>query len=121
MDLFVGLDISQKTTLLSVGDSTGARIWNGTCRTDPATIAGKIRQHAPAAIRVGLESGPLSTWLWHELKNLGLPIVCLDARHAKAVLSMQINKSDRNDALWTCPDCAHWLVPRGEGESLRQS
>jgi transposase len=29
---------------------------------------------------------------------LGLPVICIDARHAKAVLKMQINKSDRNDA-----------------------
>ena len=48
--------------------------------------------------RIGLESGPLSAWHWHELKKLGLPVVCLDARHAKAALSMQLNKSDRNDA-----------------------
>jgi len=33
-----------------------------------------------------------------ELKQLGLPVICIDARHAKAVLKMQINKSDRNDA-----------------------
>jgi transposase len=26
-------------------------------------------------------------------------VVCIDARHAKAVLKMQINKSDRNDAI----------------------
>ena len=31
-------------------------------------------------------------------KRLGLPVICIDARHAKAVLKMQINKSDRNDA-----------------------
>jgi transposase len=28
-----------------------------------------------------------------------LPVICIDARHAKAALSMQINKSDRNDAV----------------------
>jgi transposase len=33
-----------------------------------------------------------------EIKALGLPVICIDARHAKAVLKMQINKSDRNDA-----------------------
>ena len=49
-------------------------------------------------MRIGLESGPTSTWLWHELRSLGLPVLCIDARHAKAALSMQINKSDRNDA-----------------------
>src|SRR5215475_13090142 len=53
---------------------------------------------APGAIRVGLETGPTTTWLWTELKRLGLPVICIDARHARAVLKMQINKSDRNDA-----------------------
>jgi transposase len=28
-----------------------------------------------------------------------LPVICIDARHAKAALSLQINKSDRNDAV----------------------
>jgi transposase len=27
-----------------------------------------------------------------------VPVVCLDARHAQAALSMRINKTDRNDA-----------------------
>src|SRR5215813_14410595 len=49
-------------------------------------------------MRVGLETGPTATWLWTELKRRGLPVICIDARHAKAVLKMQINKSDRNDA-----------------------
>ena len=37
-------------------------------------------------------------WLSTELQRLGLPLICIDARHANAVLKMQINKSDRNDA-----------------------
>ena len=28
-----------------------------------------------------------------------MPVICIDARHAKAALSLQINKSDRNDAV----------------------
>ena len=31
--------------------------------------------------------------------TLGLPVICIDARYAKAALKMQINKSDRNDAI----------------------
>jgi transposase len=37
--------------------------------------------------------------LWTELNKMGLPVICIDARHAKAALKLQINKSDRNDAV----------------------
>jgi transposase len=40
----------------------------------------------------------MASWLWHELKRIGLPAVCVDARHAHAALSVRINKSDPNDA-----------------------
>jgi transposase len=55
--------------------------------------------NAPQVARIGLETGATSTWLWTELNRLGLPVICIDARHAKAALRMQINKSDRNDAV----------------------
>jgi transposase len=57
-----------------------------------------LYEKASDVIRIGLETGPTSTWLWTELKRLGLPVICIDVRHAKAVLKIQINKSDRNDA-----------------------
>ena len=66
--------------------------------SDPEAIAAFVRSNAPGVVRIGLETGPTATWLWTELKRLGLPMICIDARHAKAVLKMQINKSDRNDA-----------------------
>jgi transposase len=70
----------------------------GVVDSDPEMIAAFVRSKALDAIRVGLETGPTATWLWTELKRLGLSVICIDARHAKAVLKMQINKSDRNDA-----------------------
>ena len=57
-----------------------------------------MREKAPWAKRVGLETGPLAVWHWHELKRLRVPVVCLHARHAKAALSLQVNKTDENDA-----------------------
>jgi transposase len=36
--------------------------------------------------------------LWRELRAAGIAVVCIDARHAQAALSMRLNKSDRNDA-----------------------
>ena len=57
-----------------------------------------LRQHAPHAERIGLETGPLTTWLWTELTTRGLPMVCLDARHAQRALEPRANKTDANDA-----------------------
>ena len=99
MPQFVGLDVSQKDTAVSVVDETGRQVWRGKVRTDPRTIAEVVGRRAPDAVRVGLETGPLSTWLWHALSEFGVPIVCMDARHAKAGLAVQVNKTDENDAL----------------------
>jgi transposase len=49
-------------------------------------------------VRIGVETGAMTPWLVHELRKLGLETVCLDARHARAALKMQINKTDQNDA-----------------------
>jgi transposase len=57
-----------------------------------------LHRLAPQAEKVGLETGPTSTWLWHELRGAAVPVVCIDARHAQAALSMRLNKTDRNDA-----------------------
>lgn len=72
-----------------------------TVASDPEAIAAFVMSKVPGAVRIGLETGPTATWLWTELKSLGLPIACIDARHAKAVLKMRINKSDRKDAIGT--------------------
>jgi transposase len=95
---YVGLDVSLETTSICVVDHNGAIVWRGKCSTEPEPIRETVRKHAPALVRVGLETGQLSNWLTRELRKPGLPIVCLDARHAKAALSLQVNKTDANDA-----------------------
>jgi transposase len=95
---YVGLDVSLKQTSICVVNETGSIVRECVADSDPETIAALVRSKAPDVVRIGLETGPTSTWLWTELKRLGLPVICIDARHAKAVLKMQINKSDRNDA-----------------------
>src|SRR6202162_3576168 len=99
MQYYVGLDVSLKQTSICVVDQTGAVVREGVVDSDPEAITVYVRSKAPDAVRIGLETGPTSAWLWTELKQLGLPVICIDARHAKAVLKMQINKSDRNDAI----------------------
>ncbi len=99
MDLYVGMDVSLKETSICVVDGSGEIVSEGTVISEPSAIAEFIKAKAGTAKRIGLETGPTATWLWHELRVLGLPVICIDARHAKAALSLQINKSDRNDAV----------------------
>src|SRR5580692_8318805 len=98
MEYYVGLDVSLKQTSICVVDQAGMVVREGVVDSDPEAISVYVTSKAPNAVRIGLETGPTATWLWTELKQLGLPVICIDARHAKAVLKMQINKSDRNDA-----------------------
>jgi len=99
MELYVGLDVSLKETSICVVDGKGMIVSEGTVISEPDAIAEFVKGKAGSALRIGLETGPTATWLWHELRAHGLPVICIDARHAKAALSLQINKSDRNDAL----------------------
>jgi transposase len=98
MEQYVGLDVSQEQTSVCVVDGTRKTLWQGKCASTPEAIAATVRARAPQVVRIGLESGPLSAWHWHELRKAGLPVVCLDARHAKTALALLLNKSDRNDA-----------------------
>lgn len=97
-EVYAALDVSDKATQVCVVEGSGREVWAGACATDPEVIAAVLKRRAPNLVRVVLETGPLSTFLYHGLVERGVPAVCVCARHAKGVLSTQVNKSDVNDA-----------------------
>ena len=80
MKHYVGLDVSLEETFICVLDEDGEQVWQGKTRSHPEAICRVVRKRAPKLIKAGFEAGPLSTWHWHELKKMDLPVVCLDAR-----------------------------------------
>ena len=98
MKQYVGLDVSQRETAVCVVNENGQLIFEGKAKSDPGDLTKLLRKHAPLAERIGFETGAMSSWLWHELRRVELPVVCIDARHAHAALSVRMNKSDHNDA-----------------------
>jgi transposase len=98
MTRFGGLDVSQKMTAICVAEAVGRRLWRGQCPTIPERFTVLVRGHAGDDARTRTETGAMRPRLVHELRNLGLEVVCLDARHARAALKVQINKTDQNDA-----------------------
>ncbi|MBV2149836.1 IS110 family transposase [Sphingobium sp. AS12] len=95
---YVGLDVSQKMTAICAVDAQGQRLWRDQCGSTPEQIEAAVLRRAGPDARLGIETGPMTPWLVHELRDRGFDIVCLDARHARAALKMQLNKTDQNVA-----------------------
>jgi transposase len=98
MKIFAGLDVSDKTTHVCVVDAEGAVIRREVVATDPDALAKWLKKHCKDLLRVVLETGPLSTFLYHGLVERDVPVICICARHAKKALSARVNKSDVGDA-----------------------
>lgn len=98
MKHFIGLDVSMKETSICIVDEQG-KVVSEFCRpTDPNLIATALKETQLLIEKVGVESGALSHWLTTQLRSLGIPAICVDARQMSALLSMKINKTDKNDA-----------------------
>ena len=66
--------------------------------SEPGALVTALKNPSYHFKRIGLEAGPLSQWLFSELAEAELPVICVETRHMQAVLKAQINKTDRNDA-----------------------
>jgi transposase len=86
MKQYVGLDVSQKETSVCVVDQQGRLMFEGKVKSTPGALTDLIYRPAPQAERIWFETGAMASWLWHELRRVGLPVVCIDARHAHAAL-----------------------------------
>ena len=96
---FVGLDVSVKETSVCVVDDVGKVILEQKVPTEPADIIALLTSLGETWGRIGIEAGPLSQWLVNALTTVELPVICVETRHMKALLTaQQINKTDRNDA-----------------------
>src|SRR5215213_7391924 len=96
---FVGLDVSVKETSVCVVDDTGKVILEQKVPTEPADIITLLSSLGVSYGRIGIEAGPMSQWLVNALTAADLPVICVETRHMKALLTaQQINKTDRNDA-----------------------
>src|SRR5438094_4503984 len=98
MDHFAGLDVSVKETSICIVDDTGRIVREVKVASEPEALLQVLRNPIYRFKRIGLEAGPLSQWLFSALAEAGLPVICVETRHMRAVLQAQINKTDRDDA-----------------------
>jgi len=98
MEHFAGLDVSVKESSVCIVDDTGRIVREVKVASEPEALLQVLKSNAYHFRRIGLEAGPLSQWLFSALAEVGLPVICVETRHMRAVLKAQINKTDRNDA-----------------------
>ena len=98
MEHFAGLDVSVKETSVCIVDDIGKLVREVKVASEPEALLPLLTNPLYRFKRIGLEAGPLSQWLFSALAEAGLPVICVETRHMRAVLQAQINKTDRNDA-----------------------
>lgn len=79
-------------------DGEGVIVRRDVVATDPDVLAKWLGKHCRNVQRIVLETGPLSTFLYHGLVERDVPVICICARHAKKALSARVNKLDVNEA-----------------------
>src|SRR5277367_5322421 len=87
-----------RKTSVCIVDDTGRMVREVKVASEPEALLAVLTSPLYRFKRIGLEAGPLSQWLFSALAEAGLPVICVETRHMRAVLQAQINKTDRNDA-----------------------
>ncbi len=98
MDQYAGIDVSLEDSHVCVVDDRGAILREAKVASEPdALVAWFASCDAPIA-RIGLEAGPLSQWLYAEMKTAGLAVELLETRHVRDAFKSMPVKTDRKDA-----------------------
>jgi transposase len=98
MEYFAGLDVAMEESSICVIDREGQVVLETKVTTDPDAIFRVLKPYVSKLRRLGHEAGSLSPWLQAELKQRGLPAICLEAWNVRAALSAMRNKTDKADA-----------------------
>ena len=98
MEYFAGIDVSLEQSSVCVMDATGKIIREAKVASEPDALVRFVTELGFPVVRLGLEAGPLSQWLYAGLSAAGLATVLLETRHVKAALSAMVVKTDRKDA-----------------------
>jgi transposase len=98
MEYYAGLDVSMEETHICVVDRNGIVHQETKAASTAEAIASALGK-APSCTQVVFETGRMAPMLHHGLEALGVPIVCIESRHAyQALKSLATHKTDRNDA-----------------------
>src|SRR6266567_704662 len=98
MDYYAGIDVSLEYSSVCVVDEAGKITREGKVVSEPAALIAWFGSLGLKLVRIGLEAGPTSQWLYAGMKQGGLAMELLETRHVHAALATMTVKTDRKDA-----------------------
>lgn len=112
MEHYAGIDVSLECSSLCVVDATGKIVREAKVASDPEALIAWFGSLGLQVVRIGLEAGPLSQWLYAAMKQAGLAVELLETRHVRRAFETMLVKSDRNDARGIAQLMRHgWFRP----------
>ncbi len=98
MKHYSGLDLSMESTQVCIVDENGQRLVSEKIESFPEAIAMMLERYGPIE-RAVIETGRMSPAICLGLRELGVAVVCIDARQAhQSLKAMKANKTDPHDA-----------------------
>lgn len=98
MDQYAGIDVSLEASHLCVVDGQGKVLKEARVASEPDALIAWFASYGAPIVRIGLEAGPLSQWLYAGMKAAGLAVELLETRHVRDAFKSMPVKTDRKDA-----------------------
>jgi len=76
MERYAGLDVSLEATSVCVVDGSGRVVSEAEVPSEPEALVAWFAGHDCAMVRIGLEAGPLSQWLFAGWRMPGCRSIC---------------------------------------------
>ncbi len=98
MEHYAGIDVSLERSSVCVVDATGRIVREAKVLSEPEALVGWFSGLGFEVVRIGLEAGPLSQWLYAAMRQAGLSVELLETRHVRDAFKAMPVKTDRKDA-----------------------
>jgi transposase len=98
MNHYAGIDVSLECSSVCVVDASGKIVREAKVASEPEALIAWFGSLGFALERIGLEAGPLSQWLFAQMRQGGLSVELLETRHVRNAFKTMPVKTDRKDA-----------------------
>jgi transposase len=98
VDHYAGIDVSLECSSVCVVEATGRIVREAKVASEPEALVAWFGSLELRLVRIGIEAGPLSQWLFAAMRQAGLAVELIETRHARNAFKTMPVKTDRKDA-----------------------